>query len=341
MIRIASRQSLARLAGRFGALLFTLWGATLITFVIARIIPTNPAQLIAGDGASPEVITLIASELGLDRPLWEQYALYLGSLLRGDLGVSIRSGEPVLVELLRVAPATIELALAAFVLIVTASLTLGALAARRPESLVDQFIRLLSAVAISTPTFWTGLLLLWAFSQALGWAPLGGRLAPEAQLEPVTGFVLIDSLLAGRPDLFASGLAHLALPAVTLALGSAGAAARLVRASLLETFATDYVRRAQASGLSEWVVLTRYALPNAMIPFITTMGLRLADLLVGAVVTEMIFSWPGLGAYTLEAIAGLDFPAILGFTLFAALVYALANLAVDVINAALDPRARA
>ncbi len=336
-----SRQDLVRLTGRLGALLFTLWGATLVTFIIARIIPTNPAQLIAGDGASPDVVASIAQELGLDRPLWEQYARYLGDLLRGDLGVSVRSGEPVLRELLRAAPATIELALCAFVLIVCAALVLGALAARRPEGVVDHLVRLLSAVAISTPTFWTGLLLLWVFAQALGWAPLGGRLAPETQLESITGFVLADSLLVGRPDLFVSGLAHLALPAVTLALGSAGAAARLVRASLIETLATDYVRRVRAAGLSEWVVLTRYALPNAMIPFVTTMGLRLADLLVGAVVTEMIFGWPGLGAYTLDAIAGLDFPAILGFTLFAALVYSLANLAVDILNAALDPRARA
>lgn len=323
------------------ALALTLFGATLITFVISHLIPTDVARLIAGDGASEAVVEGLRIKLGLDQPIWTQYGIYLSNLSRGDLGVSIRTGQPVLEELLRAAPATIELAVTAFLIILIASLALGVWAAITWNRAPDQIIRTLSTIAISSPTFWTALILIGVFAVMLGWAPLGGRVDPELALPPaLTGFLVIDALLVGRLDVAGNAIAHLALPALTLALAATGSAIRLIRASLLETLAQDYVRRARAAGLSEWRVMTRYALPNALIPFVTSLGLLLADLIAGAVVTEMIFGWPGLGTYTLEAVAGLDFPAIMGFTLFAALVYAIASFVIDLLNSMLDPRAR-
>jgi peptide/nickel transport system permease protein len=337
----AMKPVLALLARRLPSLVLTLLGTSLVTFVISHLVPSDTARLIAGDGASEAVVAGIRAKLGLDQPLWTQYAVYLSQLGRGDLGVSIRTGEPVLAELLRAAPATFELAAVAFTLIVVFSLGLGCLAALNRDRFADQIIRIVSALAISTPTFWTSLLLIGLFGAALGWSPLGGRIDPDLPPIPsLTGFLTIDAILRGRPDVLISALGHLILPAITLAVASSGAAVRLIRASLLEVLGQDYIRRARSGGLSEWVVLTRYALPNALLPFITTLGLTLADLLGGAVVTEMIFSWPGLGSYTLAAIAGLDFPAIMGFTVLAAAVYALANLFVDLLNGFLDPRAR-
>lgn len=316
-------------------------GATLVTFVISHLIPSDVARMIAGDGASPQVLAHIRQTLGLDEPLWKQYLIYLAHLVHGDLGVSIRTGEPVAVELARAIPATAELALAAFALIVVLSLGLGCAAALRRDGPLDHAVRMFSSLAVSTPTFWTGLLLIGLFSAALGWLPSTGRLSPDlAEAPRITGLVTLDAILTGRPDVLLDALAHLALPAITLALAFSGASIRLVRASMLEVLSADYVRRARAAGLSEWMVVTRYALPNALIPFVTTLGIGLADLLAGAVITESIFGWPGLGSYTLGAIAGLDFPAIMGFTLFAALAYSSANIMVEGIVGALDPRAR-
>jgi peptide/nickel transport system permease protein len=320
----------------------TLFGATLVTFVISHLVPADVARLIGGDDASPEMVARIVRSGGLDQPVWRQYLIYLDHLAHGDLGVSIRTGRPVLGELLAVLPATAELAFAAFAIILVFSLVLGSLAALERDRLADQVIRVLSALSISTPTFWLGLLLIALFSAKLGWLPLGDRLDESLTPAPsVTGLLTVDGLIAGRLDVVVDALRHLVLPAMTLAIGATGASTRLVRASLLEILSADYVRRARSAGFSEWVVLTRYALPNALVPFVTTMGLLLADLLGGAVVTEIIFGWPGVGAYTIDAIAGLDYPAIMGFTLFAAAVYALANMAVDVACGLLDPRAGA
>lgn len=326
-----------RLAGMIGVLI----GVSIITFAIAQLVPTDVARLVAGDHASPEVIARIRVELGLDRPVWVQYGLYVDRLLHGDLGTSIRSGRPVADELLERLPATIELALASFTMIVAAGLSLGVAAALGARRWPDHLIRTLSTIAISAPTFWIGVVLLAIFFGALGWLPPGGRLDPALLDAPsVTGLYVLDGLLTGRLDLVGDAIAHLALPAATLALASSGSAIRLVRASMLDVLHEDYVRRARAAGLSEATVVLRYALPTALVPFVTAMALYLADLLAGAVVTEIIFGWPGLGSYTLEAIAGLDFPAIMGFTLLAAVFYTVANQLVDLIYGLLDPRLR-
>jgi peptide/nickel transport system permease protein len=312
-----------------------------VTFAIAHMVPNDAARMIAGDLASEDRVAEVRAELGLDRPLPVQYAAYMGRLLSGDLGLSIRSGRPVLEELLEALPATVELALAAFAIIVVAALVLGSIAALSAGRWPDLLIRFLATVAISAPTFWIGLVLIAILFGLFDLLPSGGRLSAELQPPPqVTGLYTLDGLLARDWRTAADALRHLLLPAVTLALAASGAAARLVRASLLEVLQEDHVRRARAAGLSEWVVLTRYALPNAMIPFLTTMAILLADLLGGAVVTEAIFGWPGLGSYTLEAVAGLDFPAIMGFTLLAAIFYAAANLLVDLLYGVLDPRMR-
>lgn len=335
------RERVRAVAGRVAGFLATLIGASLITFAISHLIPNDPARLAAGDGASPEVVAQMRERLGLDQPIWEQYLRYVAGLARGDFGLSIRSGEPVLDELLRAAPATIELALAALILIVAASLTLGAVAAMNHNKPIDHAVRVASALSLSTPTFWSALALIGIFGVALGWAPLGGRLSVDVDAPAaITGLVVVDAALAGRFDIAVDALAHLALPAVTLAIAAWGGAVRLFRAALLDVLQQDFVRRARAAGLSPWRIATRYAAPPALVPYTTAMGLTFADLLGGAVVTEMIFNWPGLGAYTMQAIAGLDFPAIMGFTLLAAVVYASINLLVDVLIGVIDPRTR-
>lgn len=327
---------------RLPALALVLVGATIVTFLIMNFVPSDPARLIAGEHASAAVVAELRERLGLDQPLWQQYVSYLGRLAEGDLGTSIRSGRPVLEELLQALPATLELALAALSLIVVLGIGLGTLAAIRRDRLTDQLIRTLGAIAISTPTFWSGILLLGLFFALLGWLPGGGRIAVEYDALPrVTGFFTVDALLAGNGAAFLDALRHLAMPALTLALASTGASVRLVRASVLEVMNDEHVRRARAAGLSEWVVISRYVLPTALLPFVTTLGLYMADLMSGAIVTEMIFGWPGLGTYAMEAIAGLDFAAIMGFTVLVALIYSIANLLVDLALAALDPRVRA
>lgn len=330
-------QILRRLASLIGVLL----GVSVITFVIAQLVPTDVARLVAGDHASPEIIARVRVELGLDRPIWVQYGLYLDRLLHGDLGTSIRSGRAVADELMERLPATIELALSSFVLIVGLGLSLGIAGALGARRWADHLIRTLSTIAISAPTFWTGVLLLAIFFGWLNWLPPGGRLDSDLLDAPVvTGLYIVDGLITGRLDVVGNALRHLLLPAATLALASSGSAIRLVRASMLDVLHEDYVRRARAAGLSESTVVLRYALPTALVPFVTAMALYLADLLAGAVVTEIIFGWPGLGSYTLEAVAGLDFPAIMGFTLLAALFYTIANQLVDLIYGLLDPRLR-
>jgi len=333
--------SLTRILRRAGSTVLVLFGVSIVTFVIAQMVPNDTARLIAGDLASDARVAEVRAELGLDRPLPVQYLSYMARLANGDLGLSIRSGRPVAEELAEALPATVELAAVAFAMILVAGLVLGSLSALTAGRWPDYLIRLLSTLAISAPTFWIGLVLVAIFFGSLDWLPSGGRLGPELMPSPaVTGLYLVDGALAGEWQVVGDALAHLLLPAITLALAASGAAARLVRASLLEVLQEDYVRRARASGLSEWTILSRYALPNALVPFLTTSAILLADLLGGAVVTEAIFSWPGLGSYTLEAVAGLDFPAIMGFTLLAAVFYSAANLAVDLLYGVLDPRLR-
>lgn len=326
---------------RLGLMIFVLLGLVIVTFTISRLIPTDPARLIAGDFASDDVVEQIRSELGFDKSLFEQFWIYLTDLARGDLGISITSGQPVLKDIATYAPATIELAVFAMLIAVIGGIVFGVLSAVFKDGWIDQTVRLIAMAGVSTPSFWLALLLLLLFYGQLGWFPSGGRIDPTLELFPrLTGLYTIDSLLAGRLDAFASAISHIFLPALCLALITMGGFARLVRASLLEELGRSYVRTARSIGLSSTQVVVRHALPNALTPFITQLGLSFAAMLTGAVVTESIFGWPGMGGYILQATETLDFPAIMGFTIIVGIIYATMNLVIDLIYLLIDPRLR-
>lgn len=327
------------LARRVVFLIAVVIGVTMITFALSRVAPGDPARMIAGPRASTELVESIREDLGLDRPLPEQYLRYAGELLEGDLGLSIQTGRPVAAELVRRIPATLELMLCTLIVTLCLGIPLGAVAAAYKDRWPDQIIRGASALAISTPAFWLALLLLFLFYQNLDWAPAGGRIdgAPPSS---VTGFYLIDALLAGDLPALADALHHLALPVLTLSLISAGSVVRIIRASMLDVLSEDYIRTARANGFSERRVIGDHALRNALIPFVTVLGMGIAEMLYGAVIVETIFSWPGTGAYVANAIFNLDFPVIMGFTLIASIFYVLVNLSVDLIYARLDPQMR-
>lgn len=327
------------LARRMPGLLLVVLGVSLITFAISHLIPGDPARLLAGDRASDAIVAHMRHELGLDLPLYRQYGHYLWQLLQGDLGTSIRTSRPVLEDLRSYFPATLELALCALLLSVLVGVPLGVLSAVYHNRWIDQLARTLAVTGISTPAFWLGLGLIVLFYGQLGWLPGGGRL--DEGLEPppgVTGFYLIDSLLAGQHEQFASAVQHLILPALTLGFVNLGVVARQIRSAMLEQLGEDYIRTARAYGLSRWTVILRHALPNALIPSITVLGLALGDLLYGAVLTETVFAWPGMGAYVVKSIQSLDFPAVMGFAVLVSFVYVLLNLVIDLLYRAIDPR---
>lgn len=326
---------------RFLFLLLVLFGVTLITFTISNLIPGDPARMIAGDRATPEIIAKIRDDLGLDQPLPVQYARYLGGVVQGDLGTSIRTRRPVLEDLRIFFPATLELALAALVLATVMGVPLGVASAVWKDRPIDHLVRVLAVTGISTPAFWLGLLIILLFYGQLGLFPIGGRIDPALDLPArVTGFLLIDSLIAGNFAAFKSAAEHIVLPAFTLGFVHLGVVARQVRAAMLEELQQDYIRTARANGVGEVAIVCREALPNAMIPSITVLGLALGDLLYGAVLTETVFAWPGMGAYVVNSIQALDFPAVMGFTVVVSLVYVLINLGVDLIYMLVDPRIR-
>lgn len=330
------------IARRLALLLVVLLGVSVLTFFISHSIPGDPAILLAGQRASDEVVEQIRRAYGLDQPLWTQYARYLKGLLQGDLGRSVRTGRPVAEDLARFFPATLELVLTALLLAVALGVPLGVLSASRQNSWVDRLSRTVSVFGVSVPLFWLGLVALALLYGRLGIFPGSGRLSSFA-LPPlaVTGFYLIDALLAGDWATWWDAVRHLVLPAGCLAFVHVGLVARQVRASLLEVLHQDYIRTARAFGLSPRRVLYKYALRNAFLPTLTVVGLALGDLLAGAVVTETIFAWPGMGSYVVDAIAFLDFPAIMGFTTVVAVGYSLINLGVDLLTVTLDPRIRA
>jgi peptide/nickel transport system permease protein len=315
--------------------------ATLAIFLIANSVPGDPVLLQLGDlGASnPAMVAAFRHKWGLDLPLWERYAIFLNGLVHGDLGSSIASRRPVLDDIADYAPATIELGTIAFALALAVGLPLGMLAAVRRDSWIDHLARMLSLIGVSAPTFWLAFIMLAIFYGALDLAPGPGRLDPIA-FPPtrVTGFLLIDTVLAGDWDTFHDAVAHLVLPAIVLASGTLGLVTRTTRAAMLEALSQDYVRVAHAKGLRDRMVVLGHALPNALLPVVTLGGLAYANLLSGAVLTETVFSWPGLGRYTFQSAISLDFPAIMGMTTIVAAVFVLVNFLVDMSYALLDPR---
>ncbi|WP_315251248.1 ABC transporter permease [Pseudomonas fragi] len=330
---------LTLLRKRLLGLLLVVFGVSLITFTISHLIPGDPARLIAGDRASDALVAGIRHQLGLDLPLYQQYGRYVLDLVQGDLGTSIRTNRPVLEDLQAFFPATLELALVALFLAIVVGVPLGVLSAVYHNRAIDQVARTLAVTGISTPAFWLGLGAIVLFYGHLGWLPGGGRLS-EGLTPPstITGFYLIDSLLAGNFSLFVDALKHLILPAATLGFVTLGVISRQIRSAMLDQLGEDYIRTARAYGLSKWTVILRHALPNALIPSVTVLGLTLGDLLYGAVLTETVFAWPGMGAYVVKSIQSLDFPAVMGFAILVSFIYVLLNMAIDLLYRVIDPR---
>lgn len=330
---------LTLLRKRLLGLLLVVFGVSLITFTISHLIPGDPARLIAGDRASDALVAGIRHQLGLDLPLYQQYGRYVLDLVQGDLGTSIRTNRPVLEDLQALFPATLELALVALFLAILVGVPLGVLSAVYHNRAIDQIARTLAVTGISTPAFWLGLGAIVLFYGHLGWLPGGGRLS-EGLTPPstITGFYLIDALLAGNFSLFVDALKHLILPAATLGFVTLGVISRQIRSAMLDQLGEDYIRTARAYGLSKWTVILRHALPNALIPSVTVLGLTLGDLLYGAVLTETVFAWPGMGAYVVKSIQSLDFPAVMGFAILVSFIYVLLNMAIDLLYRVIDPR---
>jgi dipeptide transport system permease protein len=325
---------------RLGAAIPSLIGVILVTFLLTRALPGDPAAYFAGAAATAEAVEQVRQKLGLDRPLLVQLGDYVAALVRGDLGISLTTGQPVTQELMTRLPASAELTLLGLALAIAVALPLGVLAALHRDTWIDQLCRVLATAGVSLPTFFTGLLLVYVFYYLLGWAPAPlGRLDIFASPPPhVTGFYLIDSLLARDLEAFGASLAALALPAATLAIFALAPIARMTRASMLAVLGSDFVRTARASGLAETRVVMVYALKNALLPVVTTMGMVFSFLLGANVLVEKVFAWPGVGSYAIEALIASDYAPVQGFVLTMAVLYVLLNLAIDLLYGLIDPR---
>jgi ABC-type dipeptide/oligopeptide/nickel transport system permease component len=325
---------------RLLAALPNLVGVVIITFLLTRALPGDPAAYFAGGAATPEAVEQVRKQLGLDRTLPEQFFLYVGGLFRGDFGTSLTTGQPVLQELLTRLPASVEMVLLALFVACAIALPLGVMAATKPGSWIDQLCRLVTTAGVSLPTFFTGLLLAYVFYFLLGWAPAPlGRLDPVFSPPPqVTGLYLIDGLLGGDPGLWWAAFKQLILPTLTMALFVLAPIARMTRASMLQVLSSDFVRTARASGLSNTTVRVRYALRNALLPVITTLGMVFGFMLGSSVIIEKVFGWPGVGSYAIDALTASDYAPVQGFVLAMGVLFVLLNLLVDLLYTLIDPR---
>ncbi|MFO1139118.1 MAG: ABC transporter permease subunit [Paracoccus sp. (in: a-proteobacteria)] len=319
----------------------TVFGITLVAFGFIRLLPGDPVLLMAGErGVSPERYAEITAQLGYDKPIWQQYLHYLNQLAHGDLGNSLVTKKPVLTEFLTLFPATVELGLVAILIATLVGVPVGVLAAIRRGSWFDQISMTGALIGFSMPIFWWGLLLIILFSGILGWTPVSGRISLIYFFPPVTGFMLIDSLLSGQKGAFASAVSHLILPSIVLATIPLAVIARQTRSAMLEVMGEDYVRTARAKGLSPARVIGVHALRNAMIPVITTIGLQIGVLLAGAILTETIFSWPGIGKWMIDSISRRDYPVVQSGLLLIAGIVMIVNLLVDLTYGLINPRIR-
>ncbi len=317
-----------------------LIGLSIVLFAFVHLLPGDPSRAILGQHATPESIARIRANLGLDKPLWEQYVLYLGQLLHGDLGASIITGSPVANDFAARFPGTIELTVAALIVAAGIGIPLGRLAGRHAQGFTDGAVTVISLLGISIPIFVLGLTLQWIFGAQLHWLPTSGRLDPRLDLPTPTGFMLVDTLLAGRPDAFVDALKHLILPAIALGSIPLAIITRITRASVLDVANEDYVRTARAKGLTERRVDDRHVMRNAWLPVVTVIGLQVGGLLAGAVITETIFAWTGVGRWVVDAIGDRDYFIIQSSILIFALIFLVVNLIVDVLYAYLNPRIR-
>jgi ABC-type dipeptide/oligopeptide/nickel transport system permease component len=332
----------AKIGKRLVTVIPTVIGVIIVTFLLTRVLPGDPAVYFAGPAATPQSIAEIRKSLGLDRPLPEQFVHYVDDLVHGNLGNSLSTGQPVMTEIRSRLPASAELTLFGLILSMAIAVPLGILAAVRQGSWIDHACRIIATAGVSLPVFFTGLLLVYIFYYLLGWAPAPiGRLDVFYSPPPhVTGFYLIDSLIAGDPETFRAALSQLILPALTLGIFSLAPIARMTRASMLAVLASDFVRTARASGLSNRTVIITYAFRNAMLPVVTTLGMVFSFLLGANVLVEKVFAWPGIGSYAVEALIASDFAPVQGFVLAMALLYVALNMAIDILYGVIDPRVR-
>jgi len=328
------------IARRLIAAVPSLFGVVVITFILTRALPGDPAAYFAGGAATAEAIEQVRRQLGLDRSLAEQFLRYLGDLGRGELGLSLTTGQPVLTEIAQRLPASLEIVLVALVVACAIAVPLGVLAAVRQGSWIDQVCRVITTAGVSLPTFFTGLLLAYFFYYLLGWAPSPmGRLDPMFSAPPtITGFLLIDSLIAREGAVWWAAMKQLSLPVATMAIFVLAPIARMTRASMLGVLGSDFIRTARASGLTPITVLFAYALRNALLPVITTLGMVFGFMLGGSVIVEKVFGWPGIGSYAIDALTASDYAPVQGFVLTMGVLFVFVNLLVDLLYLVVDPR---
>jgi len=330
----------AYIAKRIFHLVLILLGVSVLVFLMLRMVPGDPARLLLGEFATEEDLTRLRGQMGLDRSYTVQYGIYLGGLLQGDLGNSLRNGAAVTEEIAPRLMATLELAVAAMLIASLAGIAAGVLSSVKQYSAWDYGSMVLALVGVSMPIFWLGLMLMYLLAVMFPVMPMMGRIGMGSEPDVVTGLMLIDTLVAGELGDFLDALHHLVLPAVTLATVPMAIVARITRSAMLEVLNKDYVRTARAKGMSEAVVVLRHALRNAFLPIVTVLGLNLGLLLGGAVLTETIFSWPGLGRYVVDSLMARDYAAVQGCILVFAALMAVINLIVDLVYVLLDPRIR-
>lgn len=330
------------IVARLGVLVPTFVGVAIVAFSFIRLLPGDPVTLMAGErGISPERHAQLTALLGYDQPLPIQFWHYLTGLFAGDFGTSIVTRRPVLTEFMTLFPATVELSLFAILIAVAIGVPAGVFAAVKRGSWLDQTIMGTALVGYSMPIFWWGLLLIIFFSGTLGWTPVSGRISLLYFFPPVTGFMLIDSLISGQAGAFKSAISHLILPGVVLATIPLAVIARQTRSAMLEVLSEDYVRTARAKGLKSTRVVGIHALRNALIPVVTTIGLQIGVMMAGAILTETIFSWPGIGKWMVDSVFRRDYPVVQGGLLLIAIVVMVVNLVVDLLYGLINPRVRA
>src|SRR3954470_14784221 len=326
---------------RLSLVIPTFFGMTLLAFFLIRLVPGDPIETLAGErGIDAARHEKLLHEYGLDRPVLVQYGIYIGKVLKGDLGKSIITQEPVIREFAQLFPATIELAVCAILFALLLGIPAGIIAAVRRNSVFDHGVMATSLTGYSMPIFWWGLLLILLFSVQLGWTPVSGRIAVLYFIQPVTGFLLVDTLLAGDLSAFRSALSHLVLPMIVLGTVPLAVIARMTRSAMLEVLGEDYIRTARAKGLPRFRVIAIHALRNALIPVVTVIGLQVGVLFTGAILTETIFSWPGVGKWLIEGINRRDYPVLQGGTLMIGAIVMTINLLVDLAYGLINPRIR-
>ncbi|HFE66287.1 MAG TPA: ABC transporter permease [Chloroflexi bacterium] len=329
---------------RVSGAIFVLIGVSIITFALARVVPSNAAALYIGPRARPEEIARVEEELGLNEPLPVQYAVYMRDVLKGDLGTSIGSKRPVTQELTERLPATLELLFTGMFIAIVVGIPLGVISAYRQGRGSDVAVRIISIIGVSVPAFALGLLLQFIFFRTLDWLPLSGRIDSDMRfispVETITGFYLIDTAVTQNWLAFKNSFWHILLPAIVLAAYPLSLIARMTRSTMIEALTQDYIRTARAYGIKERFIVYVYALKNAIGPTLTVIGLTFAFAITGTFFVEIIFNWPGLGLFTVRSLLNLDYPAIMGITLFGAFMYVIINLIVDLLQAWVDPRIR-